>query len=224
MANFKQTTRKIGKFFKKNGYIFLIIICIAAIGTMIGLAVANSNKAETILTPEVPIDNENDDNELPVDNNEDNVIPEPISFAAPSTGTVGEGGSYSTVSVVYNQTTGDFRTHQGVDFFSETDANVYAACNGVVDEVVKGDLLLGNYVIIKHAEGYESRYYSLDADIKVAVGQTVTKGDIIGIMSNSMPLEENSGAHLHFEMAKAADAQSMPLDIDPLTVIVLREK
>ena len=64
MANFKQAMRKVGKFLKKNGYIFLIIICIAAIGTMIYLAVDNSNNP--------PIDNNTNNNQNNNDNNNNN--------------------------------------------------------------------------------------------------------------------------------------------------------
>lgn len=223
MANFKQTSRKIGKFLKKNGYIFLIVICIAAIGTMIGIVVANNNKPDAVI--ETPVDRDDNDKQ-PVDGNEDNDEDkdkdnpgvQPITFIAPSTGTVGEEMDYTTVSLYYNQTLNEYKVHQGIDFCSETDANVYAVCDGVVTEVVVDDVLLGHYVIIQHDENYVSKYYSLDKDIKVIVGQTVSKNDVLGVMSTSLETESATGAHLHFEMTKD------DVTIDPLTVIVLNEK
>ncbi|MDD4839608.1 MAG: M23 family metallopeptidase [Clostridia bacterium] len=227
MANFKQATRKVGKFLKKNGYIFLIVICIAAIGTIIGVTVYKNNQISDPITQldppaDVPVIDDTPTNPDPdVPSSDDDDIPPvpvdvPISFVAPVNGTVQT--DYSTTTLCWNQTLGQYSTHEAVDFVSTSDQNVYAVCDGVVSEVVSGDPLLGNYAIITHEDGYVSRYYSLGDTMQVIAGQTVVKGDVIGVMSNSMQKEFLDGVHLHFEMSKDN------VDIDPLSVLVLNEK
>ena len=56
----------------------------------------------------------------------------------------------------------------------------------------------GYYVKIDHGNGIVSLYQHIKKDsIKVKVGQTVTKGQVIAQVGNS---GIGSGAHLHFEM------------------------
>lgn len=56
----------------------------------------------------------------------------------------------------------------------------------------------GNYVQIKHNNGYTTFYAHL-SKVYVKVGQTVKKGEAIGFMGNS---GNSYGAHLHFELRK----------------------
>lgn len=217
MANIKQTLRKIGKFFKKNGYIFLIIICIAAIGTMIGLAVANNNKPYTPPIDNNPIDNNNNNNNNNNDNNEDEVpVDVEITFVVPVSG-----GAVMDERVheafYFNQTLDQMETHMGVDFVSEGDSNVYAVCDGVVTEAGNEEFY-GSYVIITHDDGYESRYYSLGGELAVIAGQTVRQGDVIGTMSDSYAPEYLDGVHLHFELYKDG------VQINPLSVLITDDK
>lgn len=54
----------------------------------------------------------------------------------------------------------------------------------------------GNLIIINHGNGMET-YYSHCNTINVSVGQTVTKGDVIGTIGSS---GNATGNHLHFEV------------------------
>lgn len=60
---------------------------------------------------------------------------------------------------------------------------------------------LGNSVTIEHADGYYTKYGHLTSNVRVKVGQTVKKGDIIGYMGNS---GSSTGAHLHFAVSKGS--------------------
>ena len=57
---------------------------------------------------------------------------------------------------------------------------------------------LGNYVVITHSDGTESRYGHMYPDsITVSVGDNVVQGQKIGMVGNS---GSSTGCHLHFEM------------------------
>ena len=58
----------------------------------------------------------------------------------------------------------------------------------------------GTVVEISHSDGIVSIYKSLASDVSVAVGDTVSAGQVIGQVGDSMAQESNTGAHLHFEM------------------------
>ena len=92
-----------------------------------------------------------------------------------------------------------------------------AVANGTVNSVGY-DPLKGHFIIIDHAENYQSRYYSLEEGITLKAGDKVTKGQVIASASDTMATETHQGKHLHLEMSKDGE------DINPLTVIVLDEK
>lgn len=105
--------------------------------------------------------------------------------------------------------------HQALDIysFSGNGANIYAANNGVVTSVkggcVVGDLSCngkgGNYIIINHGVNNYYTVYMHLKDIKVSVGDVVSRGQLIGTMGNTgnvipVPTSSSShnGTHLHF--------------------------
>ncbi len=53
----------------------------------------------------------------------------------------------------------------------------------------------GNYIVIQHSNNYYTMYAHLISDLEVNVGDTVTRGTIIGYMGSS---GSSTGAHLHF--------------------------
>ena len=100
--------------------------------------------------------------------------------------------------VIYNESTGWFETHHGLDLVSETSSDVLAAAEGTVEEVYTSESE-GTVVVIKHNDVYTSKYASL-SDVTVKVGDTVTRGQKIGITSTSASYEVKTGAHLHFQL------------------------
>lgn len=82
--------------------------------------------------------------------------------------------------------------HGGIDFAASYGLPVTAAADGVV---VKAGTFIGNCVIIRHADGYETTYGHLSS-INVKVGQKVTAGQRIGAVGNS----GTTNPHLHFEL------------------------
>lgn len=101
-------------------------------------------------------------------------------------------------------------SHKGVDLGWRQDENenkVYANCKGTVVEIQDGLGNLqgstgvqswGNYVLIKHGNGYHSRYAHLKSGILVKKGQEVDENTQLGIIGDS---GNAYGRHLHFEVA-----------------------
>ncbi|MEZ4703842.1 MAG: M23 family metallopeptidase [Bdellovibrionota bacterium] len=87
--------------------------------------------------------------------------------------------------------------HGGLDFKGKRGDTVESALDGKVSFAGRN----GNYgkvVIIKHQNGYETRYAHLDS-INVEVGAKVQKGDRIGAIGST---GRSTGPHLHFELRK----------------------
>ena len=118
--------------------------------------------------------------------------------AAPVSGeTVSE---YAVDCLSYNQTTRDWRTHDGVDIAAAAGTEVTAAADGEVYTVYEDDTM-GMTVVIRHEDGYVTKYASLAEDVKVKAGDKVTCGQVIGCVGNSALLESAVGDHLHFAVS-----------------------
>ena len=104
---------------------------------------------------------------------------------------------YSMEALSYNQTTRDWRVHNGVDLAAEAGAEVKAAADGEVYTVFEDDAM-GTTVVIRHADGYTTKYASLAENVSVKPGDTVTMGQVIGYASDSAIVESTLGAHVHF--------------------------
>ena len=104
---------------------------------------------------------------------------------------------YAVDALSYNQTTRDWRTHDGVDIAAEAGTAVCAAADGQVYSVYE-DETMGMTVVLVHAGGYSTRYSSLAETVEVAAGDTVTAGQTIGYVGSTALLETAIGDHLHF--------------------------
>ena len=108
---------------------------------------------------------------------------------------------YSGSELQYNDTLKQWEIHKAIDFVATEDLNVYAVADGTISKVYT-NYLEGTVIEISHANGLISIYKSLDKDTKMAVGDKVSAGQVIGKIAESMAQEVNTGAHLHFEMTK----------------------
>lgn len=106
---------------------------------------------------------------------------------------------YSGTELQYNDTLKQWEIHKAIDFIATDNLNVYAVADGTVSNVYT-NYLEGTVVAISHSDGIVSIYKSLASDVSVAVGDTVSAGQFIGQVGDSMAQESNTGAHLHFEM------------------------
>ena len=108
---------------------------------------------------------------------------------------------YSMEALSYNQTTRDWRVHNGIDLAAEEGAAVVAAADGEVYTVYE-DETLGNTVVIRHNDGYTTRYCSLSDEIAVKAGDPVTMGQTIGYAGDSAIVESTLGSHVHFSVSR----------------------
>lgn len=100
------------------------------------------------------------------------------------------------------------RFHHGIDIKAPEGTPVVATANGVIQSALNEENW-GNRVIIKHADGYDTRYSHLQS-FKVTKGQKVKKGEIIAFLGNT---GLSIGPHLHYEVRKDGKLQ------DPINFI-----
>ena len=116
-------------------------------------------------------------------------------------------GNYAMDCLSYNETTRDWRTHNGIDLAAGDGAPVCAAADGTVYTTYEDDTL-GFTVVIRHEGGYTTRYSSLREDLAVAPGDAVVMGQTIGYAGDTALVESVMGAHVHFSVS----CQDQPMD------------
>ena len=102
-------------------------------------------------------------------------------------------------------TAGASTYHEAVDIGVPEGTNVYACQDGVVTTAGYSNSA-GNMVVIDHGNGFVSKYFH-NSKLKVSVGETVTKGQLIALSGNT---GNSTGAHLHFGIYSNGTA------VDPL--------
>jgi murein DD-endopeptidase MepM/ murein hydrolase activator NlpD len=90
---------------------------------------------------------------------------------------------------------GSARKHEGQDFAGAYGTAIFATADGVVVHAGWSNGY-GRLIKIQHAYGIETRYGHL-SQIRVQVGQKVSRGERIGDMGNS---GRSTGTHLHYEI------------------------
>ena len=212
MESKKVSKTKIKEFFKKNIYFILMIVCIMAIAAMITVTAINQSKKDADV-PAINIQqgDENKDkepsspsngnvNEAPDDKPTVQVPTiEEMVFSAPVEGEIIK--DYTETTLVYHDTTKDWRVHQGIDYSVPSGTEIKAVYDGTVTEI-KTTTMRGTSVTITHANGIKSVYHLLDDKVSVTLNQKVKQGDIIGKVAEKGIFEMADGAHLHFEVMK----------------------
>ena len=123
--------------------------------------------------------------------------PTALVFTWPVNGTII--GDYSVEALVYSETMGDWRTHEGVDLAVTLGTRVIATADGTVSALYQDDFM-GTVVEIDHGNGLVSRYASLAEVPTVKVGDAVKTGTVIGSVGTTAAAENGLNPHLHFAM------------------------
>lgn len=131
-------------------------------------------------------------------------------FTWPVNGTILS--DFSLEVVAYDETMADWRTHQGIDISSQLGSKVMATADGVVSSVFF-DQLMGETVVISHEGDLQSVYSNLALTPTVAVGDSVTTGQIIGSVGETAIAEGAKATHLHFEMMEDGEL------VDPVSYL-----
>ena len=91
--------------------------------------------------------------------------------------------------------------HKGIDLVGVDDINVYSIADGVIDATPYEASGFGYYVRMKLPDGRRIYYGHLkQGSIVVKAGQSVKKGDKLGVMGNT---GHSFGAHTHLELRPA---------------------
>lgn len=106
------------------------------------------------------------------------------------------------------------RSHRGTDLMAPKMTEVYAAADGIVTRVVKSGRA-GRYVVVAHADGWETYYMHLNNDVPggksgaapwfltvasgIFEGVEVAAGQLLGWVGDSGNAEGGS-PHTHFEL------------------------
>ncbi len=124
--------------------------------------------------------------------------PQTVSYIFPIGSSVSK--EFSGDELVKNATTGDWRTHNGVDIKGALGDRVNAIADGTVTELTH-NALWGTIVTIDHGNGIIAKYYGLRKDSTVRAGDEVKAKDKVGLLGE-IPIESDDGVHLHIEITK----------------------
>jgi len=216
--------KHIGRGFAGRGYYIALILCAAAIGITGYLYYQNRETSEEVILEETLEDNilvgtMATEADVPVIATEPQTVPSTtpssqvtqppvkntMQVVSPLAGETVMG--YSMEALSYNQTTRDWRVHNGVDIAAEEGTPVGAAAEGTVYTAYEDDTM-GSTVVIHHAGGYTTKYACLQQELPVKAGDVVTAGQTIGYVGSTALVETTLGSHLHFSVAH----QDVPMD------------
>lgn len=121
------------------------------------------------------------------------------SFLMPTSGEIIK--SFS-VSPVFDETMGDWRSHGGTDFKASEGEEIKAIGNGRVTKVIS-DPSWG-YIVELDCGEFTARYCGLHQGTTVKTNDTVSAGDTVGVVG-IIPCESAAETHLHLEIVKDGD-------------------
>ena len=188
-----------------KGYYIALVLCAAAIGISGFLYYRNADKTDPSLQENPTVANPQDNDQAVVATNPDGSAAEnpsdPVAVKPTMQTTAPVEGQtvavYAMDSLTYNETTRDWRVHNGIDIAAEAGTKVCAAADGEVYTVYE-DEQMGMTVVIRHENGYTTKYASLAETVSVKPGDQVTMGQTIGEVGNTALMESALGDHIHF--------------------------
>ena len=193
--------------FSGKGYYIALILCAAAIG-ITGYVYYDRAEEVSLSLQEAPVAATGDGATQPSTRAAEptegsTAATEPtkgrLTTCAPVEGTTV--AEYAMEVLSYNETTRDWRVHNGVDIAADAGTAVKAAAAGEVYTVYT-DEQMGTTVVIRHEGGYTTKYASLSEDVAVNPGDTVSMGQKIGAVGSTALMESALGDHVHFSVTK----------------------
>ncbi len=232
-------------FIRKNVYYFVFLVCLAILSviTIALVLTSNRNQLDNNNDPVIEKPNENENNNgnendgnQSGENNENNgnngneneenkgneneneeqkPVVSVIVFDLPVNGTIIK--DYVSAGVVYNQTLNLYSGHKAIDFAGAEGTLVKAVYQGKIESIETSNLE-GTTLVIDHGNGLKTLYNSIEVNENLEVGQTLNKGDELGVISTNNKLEYKDGPHLHFEVLENGKK------IDPYKYLLIEEK
>ena len=211
MSNNKNGSGTFGK-----GYYIALILCAAAIGISGYMYYRNANETEmTLQEPDTAVADatvsagREDEDVAVVATQPQGTTPTATAPTEPTAGGVLKTGlplegttvaEYAMDCLSYNETTRDWRVHNGVDIAAEEGTPVLAAAAGTVYTTYSDDSM-GTTVVIRHDGGYTTMYSSLAEELAVKTGDSVALGQAIGCVGSTALVENALGPHVHFSVS-----------------------
>lgn len=217
-------------FLKNHGFYLVLVLCLIAVGTAIAvLAVQKPEQsAETeppVEEPFVIVGQSNDETlkdaaaSTPSPTPPALNVPTPVPTVLPTLAPTEAPASAATAArskaappvkgeilfgfavnkLLYSVTLDQWTTHDGVDIASPLGTEVCCVFSGTVTEVGKDDTL-GFTVRVSHSNGRETLYANLASDVRVAVGDKLNAGQVLGTVGDSALSECGLAPHLHFAL------------------------
>lgn len=229
---------RVSGFFAGKGFYIVLILCVAAIGVSGYFLLAETasdtrpvaGPAEVVVQPSAALPTLPPATPAPVPTPAPTPTPTPkpkptpTPAPEPTVGPTGKAvvytwpvkgesvGDFSLEVVAYDETMGDWRTHQGLDLAADLGTQVMAVADGTVSAVY-ADPLMGQTVVIDHDGEVQSIYSNLAGKPTVEVGDSVTTGAVIGAIGKTAIAESAKASHLHFEMTHQGQT------VDPATFL-----
>ena len=191
----KKFTGSVGR----KGYYIALVLCAAAIGISGFLYYRNGDKPQDPNLGSNPTVNRDDQSALATDPTNPGMEgpTNPVGLQKTMYPVTGQTVAvYAMDSLTSNETTRDWRVHNGIDIAADVGTTVCAAADGEVYSVYN-DEKMGQTVVIRHADGYTTKYSSLGEEVSVQPGQTVKAGQAIGTVGNTALMESAIGDHIH---------------------------
>ncbi|MBI5544757.1 MAG: M23 family metallopeptidase [Deltaproteobacteria bacterium] len=95
---------------------------------------------------------------------------------------------------------GYYQNHLGVDFAAAVGTPVWAVGDGVVTRLVYGDRGGGNFLFLRHSNGYETGYLHLSRFAEgLKVGSRVAQKQVVAYTGNT---GTSTGPHLHYALKR----------------------
>ena len=188
-------------FVKEKGYYIVLLLCAAAVGVSGYFLLSSRSNATPEETPVIATVSPTDGaSERPSDSVPDATKPPVRAEESAATAKPVEGEeltAFAADHLAYNETTRDWRTHEGVDLSASLGETVFAAADGTVHTIYEDDSL-GMTVVLTHNNGYTTHYSNLSEEVSVSVGDAVTAGTAIGTVGKTANTETGIAPHLHF--------------------------
>lgn len=108
---------------------------------------------------------------------------------------------FSMDGLIYSVTLDQYMVHSGVDIEAPADTQVVSMADGTITAIYTDDRF-GNTVEVTHGDGCIAIYSNLSDASMVEVGDTVTRGQILGGIGSTALFESLEPAHLHLELLK----------------------
>lgn len=202
---------KVKHFFKRNIYPITVSLCTVLILGIVSVSAYNSLK-KSYDEPNTNIETSKPDRDEIIDTGtsgdekeekpetvKPTVSTEPIIFDLPFAGAM-ISKQYTDSSLIYDNTTKLWCTHQGIDFSCEEGKSVVAVYTGKIEKI-ENSMMNGTTVYLKVSDELTVVYKGLSSSLHVKEGDKVEKGKVIGTVTSFLA-EKADGVHLHLELLK----------------------